>query len=132
LRDFQVYVEDIIDAINSIEEYTRDLTYEGFVKDKRTVDAVVRNFEIVGEATKHIPERVRKEYTSVPWRDMAGMRDRLIHGYFGVNLDVVWKTIKERLPIVKPLVEEALAEMKKKKLNKRNSQTKFNSESFSA
>lgn len=112
MRDFQVYVEDIIDAIDSIEEYTEELTYERFVKDKKTVDAVVRNFEIIGEATKHIPERDRKEYPSVPWRDMAGMRDRLIQGYFGVNLDVVWKTIKERLPIVKPLVEEALVGMR--------------------
>jgi uncharacterized protein with HEPN domain len=87
------------------------LTYERFVKDKKTVDAVVRNLEIIGEAAKHIPERVRKKYPSVPWRDMAGMRDRLIHWYFGVNLDVVWKTVKERLPIVKPLVEEALVKM---------------------
>jgi uncharacterized protein with HEPN domain len=111
LRDFQIYVEDIIYAIDSIEEYTKELTYERFVKDKKTVDAVVRNLEIIGEAAKHIPERVRKKYHSVPWRDMAGMRDRLIHGYFGVNLDVVWKTVKERLPIVKPLVEEALVKM---------------------
>jgi uncharacterized protein with HEPN domain len=88
------------------------LTYESFAKDKKTVDATVRNFEIICEATKHIPERVRKEHPSVPWRDMAGMRDRLIHGYFGVNLDVIWKTVKERLPIVKPLVEEALAKIR--------------------
>jgi uncharacterized protein with HEPN domain len=111
LRDYQVYIEDIIDAIESIEEYTNALAFEQFVKDKKTVDAVVRNFEIIGEATKHVPESVRKKYSSVPWRDMAGMRDALIHGYFGVNLDVVWKTIKERLPTVKPLIEKALVDI---------------------
>ena len=94
MRDFQVYLEDIIEAINSIEEYTKELTYNVFVKDRKTVDAVVRTFEVIGEATKHIPERIRKEYPKVPWKDMAGMRDKLIHGYFGVKLDVVWKTIK--------------------------------------
>jgi hypothetical protein len=112
LRDFQVYIEDIIEDINAIEEYTKGLTYDAFAKDRRTVDAVIRNFEIIGEATKHIPGRIRQEYPKVPWKDMAGMRDKLIHGYFGVQLDVVWKTIKERLPTVLPLVEEALTKMK--------------------
>ena len=112
MRDFQVYVEDIIDAINKIEEDTKGLTYESFVSDKKTVDAVIRNFEIIGEATKHVPLSVRREYPRVPWRDMAGMRDKLIHGYFGVQLEVVWKTIRERLPEVRPLVVEALARMK--------------------
>ena len=114
MRDFQVYVEDIIDAINSITAYTKGLTYEQFVSDRKTVDAVIRNFEIIGEATKHIPLAVRREYPKVPWRDMAGMSDKLIHGYFWVQLDVVWKTIKERLPVVQPLVVEALAEMNRK------------------
>lgn len=120
MREFQVYLEDIIEAINSIEEYTKELTYNVFVKDRKTVDAVVRNFEVIGEATKHIPERIRKEYPKVPWKDMAGMRDKLIHGYFGVKLDVVWKTIKERLPIVKPLIEEALTEMDEKTKEKQS------------
>lgn len=112
MRDFQVYVEDIIDAINSIESYTKGMTYEGFVSDRKTIDAVIRNFEVIGEATKHVPLAVRHEYPNVPWRDMAGMRDKLIHGYFGVQLDVVWKTVTERLPAVRPLVVEALAKMK--------------------
>jgi uncharacterized protein with HEPN domain len=123
VREFQVYLEDVIDAIDSIEEYTRGLTYDAFAKDRKTVDAVVRNFEIIGEATKHIPERARKEYPKVPWKDMAGMRDKLIHGYFGVKLDVVWKTIKERLPVVKPLIEEALTMMNEKTKEKQPSKS---------
>lgn len=112
MRDSQVYLEDILDAINNIENYTKDLTYEGFVRDRKTVDAVIRNFEIIGEATKHVPLTMRREYPNVPWKDMAGMRDKLIHGYFGVQLEVIWKTVNERLPAVRVLVAEALATMK--------------------
>jgi len=110
-RDFRVYLDDILEAIRNIQEYTRGLTFEEFVKDRKTVDAVIRNFEIVGEATKHIPERIRKKYPKAPWKDMAGMRDRLIHEYFAVKLEVVWKTIKERLPEVRPTIEEVLRKM---------------------
>ena len=113
MRDIQVYVEDIIEAINNIEKYTRGLTYETFAKDKKTVDAVIRNFEIIGEATKYIPERVRKEYPKVPWKDMAGMRDKLIHGYFGVDIRRVWKTVKEDLLDLKPSFEKILKDFQK-------------------
>jgi uncharacterized protein with HEPN domain len=112
LRDYQVYVEDIIGAIDSVDAYTKGLTFEAFTGDKKTVDAVIRNFEVIGEATKNVPIAVRREYPKVPWRDMAGMRDKLIHGYFGVQLEVVWKTLKERLPEVRRLMVEVLAATK--------------------
>ncbi len=111
MRDYQVYLEDILNSMNRIAEYTADLTFNQFIKNQKTVDAVERNLEIIGEATKYIPEKVRKEYPQVPWKEMAGMRDKLIHGYFGVNLEVIWKTSKDRLPAVKPLVEKALRKM---------------------
>lgn len=112
-RDYRVYVDDILEAIEKIERYVEGLTIDKFARDTKTIDAVIRNFEIIGEATKHITEEMRKEHPNVPWKDMAGMRDKLIHEYFGVKLEVVWKTIKERLPEVKPLIKEVLEEMDK-------------------
>jgi uncharacterized protein with HEPN domain len=112
LSELQLYLKDIIEAIKNIQQYTAELTYEEFAMDKRTVDATIRNFEVIGEAAKHIPEKVRIEYPQVPWKNMVKMNNKLIQG---VKPDVLWKTIKDRLPIVKPLVEEALAKMDDKK-----------------
>ncbi len=85
-RDFRVYLDDILEAIRNIQEYTKGLAFEEFVKDRKTVDAVIRNFEILGEASKHVPERVRKKYPKVPWKEMAGMRDGLIMNILESNL----------------------------------------------
>ena len=112
-RDYRVYVDDVLEAIDKIQRYVEGLTFEKFARDTKTIDAVIRNFEIIGEATKHITEEVRKEYPNVLWNDMAAMRDKLIHEYFGVKLEVVWKTIKKRLPEVRPLIKEALERMDK-------------------
>jgi uncharacterized protein with HEPN domain len=107
-RTCKLYLTDILEAIERIENYLKGLTFEEFYKNKLFVDAVVRNFEIIGEATKHIPEEVKKEHGQIQWSKMAGMRDKLAHEYFGVNIEIIWKTAKNRLPALKPLIEELL------------------------
>jgi uncharacterized protein with HEPN domain len=105
-RDYRLYINDLLEAIEKIEGYVEGMSFDDFTEDAKTIDAVVRNFEIIGEAAKHIPSTIRKKYPDIPWKEMAGMRDKLIHTYFGVNLKVVWKTIKNRLPEVKPLLKD--------------------------
>jgi hypothetical protein len=107
-RDIGLYLDDILDAISKIEEYTADLDYVRFQYDKKTIDAVIRNFEIIGEAAKNIPDEIRAEHLSVPWKEMAGMRDKLAHEYFGIRYDVVWSTIKTRLPELKSMIQVVL------------------------
>ncbi|MDY6771369.1 MAG: DUF86 domain-containing protein [Candidatus Nanohaloarchaea archaeon] len=97
MRD-QAYLEHIRDAIDRILDYTDDMSREDFAADQKTQDAVVRQFEVMGEAAKQLSDRTRDRLTSVPWQDIAGMRDRLIHGYFDVDNDVVWATVQQDLP----------------------------------
>lgn len=110
-RDYRLYLDEIVDAITKIERYTEGLALEQFKKDEKTIDAVIRNFAIMGEAAKHIPHSVRNKYPDIPWKEMAGMRDKLIHEYFGIKYDVVWQTIKKRLPQVKPLIEAVIKQI---------------------
>ncbi len=93
----QAFLRDIGEAIRRIQLYTKDLEYEAFLADTKTQDAVVRNLEIIGEATKQLSESVRQQAPHIPWRNIARMRDTLIHHYFGVNLDIVWQVIQDDL-----------------------------------
>ena len=97
MRDTLLYVEDILEAIEKIKRYTEGMDFEDFVVDEKTVDAVIRNLEIIGEAVKNLPEEFKAMHPDLPWREIAGMRDRLIHAYFGADLSIVWYTIKNDL-----------------------------------
>jgi uncharacterized protein with HEPN domain len=99
------YLDDILDGVEKIKRYTREMTYEEFVDDSKTVDAVLRNFEVIGEAAKNVPDEIRQEYDDVPWSEMTGMRDKLIHGYATVELQIVWTTIQEEVPSLGAQIE---------------------------
>lgn len=106
--EFLDFVEDIIDAMEKAEILLRDVSYEEFEEDFRINFAVVRALEIVGEATKRMPMVIRERYSSVPWRGMAGMRDRIIHGYDRVDLQIVWDVVRRDIPRIKPEIEKIL------------------------
>ena len=108
MRDYNLYLKDILAAIDSIEEFVKDMDLEAFQEDDKTASAVMRKFEIIGEATKQIPDDIREKHSDIPWKEMAGMRDKLIHFYFGVDYQLVWKAIKERLPQIKPEIKRIL------------------------
>jgi uncharacterized protein with HEPN domain len=103
------YLKDILDGIEKAKGFIEGLDYDGFVKDEKTSFAVVRALEIIGEAAKQIPDTIRSQYPDAPWREMAGTRDVLMHRYFGINYRVVWKTVREDLPKLKPVITEILA-----------------------
>ena len=87
------------------------MSYDQFTADKKTFNAVLRSIEIVGEAAKHVPESVRSKYPAIPWKEMAGMRDKVVHFYFGVNREAVWLVVKERIPSLRPLIERVLRDL---------------------
>jgi uncharacterized protein with HEPN domain len=90
------------------EEFVQGMSFKEFESDKKTFNAVVRSIEVIGEAAKNVPDSLRSRYPAVPWKEMAGMRDKLIHSYFGVDCEAVWLSAKERIPAIKPFIEEVL------------------------
>jgi uncharacterized protein with HEPN domain len=98
IRDDAVYLHHILDAINRIEEYVASLNHEGFMRSNLVQDGVIRQFEIIGEATKNLSPVLKERYPDIPWKDIADMRDKLIHQYFGVDISAVWETVVQDLP----------------------------------
>ena len=114
-RIYLDYLEDLLDALCKSEQFAARMTLEEFLEDEKTTFAVIRALEVVGEAAKQIPEEVQRRYATVPWREMARMRDKLIHHYFGVDLRVVWKTVQEDVPDLIPVIQEVLNVEKRSK-----------------
>jgi hypothetical protein len=113
-REWVFRIQDILSSIEKIEKYLKGMTYNQFVKDELTVDGVVRNLEIIGEASKNIPPAIRRANPKIPWEDICGMRDILIHEYFGVDLKIVWHTAKKNLPEFEKELELLFLEVQKK------------------
>jgi uncharacterized protein with HEPN domain len=101
-RDVSIYIKDILENMQKAEKFIEGMDYIEFLNDEKTNYAVTRCIEIMGEAAKYVPESIRNQYPEVPWRDIAGMRDKAIHFYFGINPERLWLVIKENIPIIKP------------------------------
>ena len=104
IKNDQVYLEHILEAISKIENFVNGLTKFDFDKNVLIQDAVIRNFEIIGEATKRISKQFTQSHPEIPWQDMASMRDKLIHDYLDVDLDVVWKTVEVDIPLLRKII----------------------------
>jgi uncharacterized protein with HEPN domain len=113
-KDIRVFIQDIIESVELIEDYTKGIDQEEFLNKDDNIqmkDAIIRRLEIIGEAVKNIPDDFKEGYPNIPWKQIAGMRDVLIHEYFGVKMERVWKTAKEDLPELKRVISKTLKEI---------------------
>lgn len=104
-RDPRLFLNDIRESCEAILAYVSDIDFDGFIKDRKTCSAVIREFEIIGEATKHLPSELTDRYPHIGWRDIKDFRNLLVHEYFGVDFEIVWNTIKEDLPQLNEVVK---------------------------
>ena len=102
------YLRDMLENANRAIQFVEGMNYETFNKDEKTIYAVIRSVEIIGEATRNIPEEIRIKYPEIPWRDASDMRNKLVRRYFGINLEVIWQTINEDLPMLSTALQEII------------------------
>ena len=107
-RDYIDYLQDIVDSIDDIGDFIKGMSFEEFSQDKKTINAVLRSIEVMGEAAKNVPEEIREQYPKIPWKKIGGMRDKLIHEYHGVDIETVWKTLHEDIPPLKGQVKNII------------------------
>jgi uncharacterized protein with HEPN domain len=110
-KNHRIFLEHILQSINLIEQYTKGKTKDDFLRFVALQDMVLRRLEIIGEAVKNIPEEIRQKYSDIPWRKIAGMRDKLIHGYFMVDIEFAWGVAKKDLPALKEQISQILEQM---------------------
>ncbi len=109
-RDYRAYLEDILEAAGAAREFVAGMGKDELAKDRRTRDAVVRNLEIIGEAAKKLPVQTRRDHPEVEWKKITGLRDILVHDYFGIDMDIVWDIVQNKLPVLVEQVQHILDE----------------------
>ena len=112
-RDLILFFNDILESINSIEKFSKNMDKKKLISSRLKQSAIIREIEIIGEAVKNIPNSFREKYQDVPWNKISGMRDIIIHGYFRIDLDAVWNVIKKDLPILKTKIQKIKEDLEK-------------------
>ena len=110
MRDYKLYLDDILESCHKIRRYTDGMSFDEFVSDLKTQDAVIRNFEIIGESAKRLPENIKSRFEGIEWVKLIGFRNILIHDYFGVKLETVWNAIQEKIPTLEEQTQKVLDE----------------------
>ena len=111
MRHYRLYLKDIVEAIEAIEKFIHEMEFDEFRQDDKTASAVIRKFEIIGEAAKGVPGEIKRKYPHILWKEIAGMRDKLIRAYFSINYDLVWRTIKHRISGLSLSIRQILDEL---------------------